>query len=323
MLNNACSARAGMLPRCFNQHMKTPQILRIASMLIACAFGRLLADAPPPAQPAADETAQAAEQLEIPGINLTHGPATVKLGSVAELKLPEGYAFVGPDSLDRFYEMTQNMRSGQEVGVVISPERWLLFFDYDPVGYVKDDDKADLDADKMLKTMRETFAAANEERRKRGWPEHKLDGWATAPRYDEKTNNLKWAVRFSSSEDNYQSATVNQNTRLLGRGGIMKVILACDPEDFATSDASADALLASFNYVPGQTYAEYKKGDKIAEYGLAALVVGGAGAIAVKAGLLGFLGKFWKAIAVGIAAIGAGIVKFFNKLTGRQPPPQE
>ncbi len=302
--------------------MKTPRLIRIALLLAVCALPRLAADAPAPA-PTTGETAAADEKLDIPGIKLTHGPALVKLGTVAELKLPEGYAFVGPDSLDRFYEMTQNMRSGKEVGVVISPERWMLFLDYDPVGYVKDDEKDDLDADKMLKTMRESFVAANEARRARGWPENRLEGWATPPRYDEKTNNLKWAFRFTSSQDNHQSVIVNQNTRLLGRSGMMEVTLVCDPESFLTSDISADALLANFSYVSGQTYAEYKKGDKIAEYGLAALVVGGAGAIAVKAGLLGFLSKFWKAIAVGVAAVGAAIVKFFNKLTGRQPPPQE
>ena len=38
------------------------------------------------------------------------------LGTTAEIKLPEGYAFIGPESLDRFFELTRNYRSGNEVG---------------------------------------------------------------------------------------------------------------------------------------------------------------------------------------------------------------
>ena len=49
-------------------------------------------------------------------MKLQSGPATVPLGAAAELKLPENYHFVGPDSLDRFYQLTQNMRGGNEVG---------------------------------------------------------------------------------------------------------------------------------------------------------------------------------------------------------------
>jgi uncharacterized membrane-anchored protein len=67
--------------------------------------------------------------------------------------------------------------------------------------------------------------------------------------------------------------------------------------------------MKGFTYVPGQTYGEFKPGDKIAEYGLAALVAGGAGVFAAKTGLFA---KLWKFILAGLAAIGA----FLNKLFG-------
>ena len=44
----------------------------------------------------------------------------------------------------------------------------------------------------------------------------------------------------------------------------------------------------------GSRYAEFGQGDKIAAYGLTALVAGGAGAALAKSGLLS---KMWKAIA--------------------------
>lgn len=274
-------------------------------------------------QPApAAESAEASKKIEIPDLNLTHGPAMVKLGKVAEIKLPEGFAFVGPDSLDKFFAMTQNVRNGKEVGVILSPERWLLFFDFDDVGYVKDDEKANLDAAKLYKTMDEGQNAANESRKSKGWDELKLQGWATEPFYDEMTHNLKWAIKISSSSDQHKSIGVNESIRFLGRGGVMKVTLVGDFDQFKIQEAKADQLLAGFSYLPGSTYAEFRSGDKVAKYGLAALVVGGAGVAAAKMGLLGKLGalfaKMGKGIIIVVAAIGAAIAKFWKKIIGKE-----
>lgn len=290
-------------------------LVTLLAFALAPASG-LAADPAPPASLALPD-AEAAQKIEIPGVNLTHGPSIVKLGTVAELKLPSGFAFVGPDAIERFYELTQNQRSGQEVGVVLAPDGWLLFFDYDPAGYIKDDEKNELDADKLYSTLEEGTKSGNEYRREKGWDEMKLQGWSTKPFYDPKTNNLTWAFKLSSSSDQHKSISVNESIRLLGRGGVMKVTLVSGVEEFKESETAAQQLLADFSYVSGEKYAEYKKGDKLAKYGLAALVVGGAGAVAVKAGLLGFLGKFWKAIAVGFAAVGTGIVRLWKKISGR------
>lgn len=264
------------------------------------------------------------EALARAGVKLVNGPTTVPLGKVAELTLPAGFAFVGPDSLDRFYELTQNNRNGNEVGVVMSDKDWMLFFDYDDVGYVKDDDKDKLDAEKLMATMTENQTASNDARKERGWDQMKLQGWATPPHYDAKSNHLKWAIKISSSRDAYKEVWINENIRLLGRGGVMNVTLVSDNDTFTTSEAEADALLASkFEYTGGNKYAEFKTGDKIATYGLAALVVGGGAAVAAKAGLLAglgaFLGKAWKFVVAALVAIGVGIKRLFNKVTGARP----
>ncbi len=73
--------------------------------------------------------------------------------------------------------------------------------------------------------------------------------------------------------------------------------------------------------MPGKTYAEYRQGDRLAEYGLAALVVGGAAMGAAKMGWLGKLGvlfaKLGKAAFLIVAGIAISIKKFFAKLFGR------
>ena len=263
------------------------------------------------------------EALQRAGVKLVSGPATVPLGKVAELKLPEGYSFVGQDSLDKFYQLTQNVRGGSEVGVVLAPN-YMMFFDYDEIGYVKDEDKDKLDADKLLKTMSDAQEEGNSERKSRGFSELKLKGWATAPHYDAKTNNLKWALNLSSSGDGFQKIFINESIRLLGRSGVMNVTLVTGTEGFKAAETDADKLLAgNFSYVGGQKYSEFKSGDKVAAYGLSALVLGGAGVMAAKMGLFAKLGvffsKFWKGIVIALVAVAAGIKKFFNRVTGAQP----
>ena len=286
--------------------------------VIALGLAGLVRAADEPA--AADRPKTREEALTRAGVKLIAGPKTVPLGNVAELKLPEGAHFVGPDSIKLYYQLTQNQPSGKEVGVLLA-KTYSLYFDYDASGYVKDDDKKELDADKLMKAMSENEDAANEERKRRGWDEIKLKGWATKPHYDEKTNNLKWAINLSSSQDKFQEIFLNESIRLLGRGGVMNVTLVTDAKGFKAAEVEAEKLLTSnFAYVDGQKYSEFKAGDKVAAYGLSALVLGGAGIAAAKLGWLGafgvWIGKAWKAVVAGLIAIGVGIKKLFGKITG-------
>jgi uncharacterized membrane-anchored protein len=77
----------------------------------------------------------------------------------------------------------------------------------------------------------------------------------------------------------------------------------------------AQKLLAALEYNEGKRYADFDaKTDHVAEYGLAALVVG---VVAKKlrfiALALAFLAKFAKVILLGLALLGAGFFKFFGK----------
>lgn len=291
-------------------------------LAVSCA-GLLRAAETPAATEAPPKSREEAYQRA--GIKLKSGPATVALGSAAEIKLPEGYHFIGPDSLDRFYELTQNSRAGNEVGVMLAKD-YMLFFDYADIGYVKDEDKDQLDADKLMSAMKEGEEESNAARKERGWDELRLAGWSTKPHYDAKTNNLKWAINLTSSQDNYKEVWINESIRLLGRGGVMNVTLVSDTAAFKQAEVDADKLLAeNFGYVAGQKYAEFKSGDKIAAYGLSALVLGGAGVAASKMGLFAklgvMLGKAWKFVVLAIVALGAAIKKFWDRIVGAKAPP--
>jgi uncharacterized membrane-anchored protein len=236
----------------------------------------------------------------------TWGPATGELGAWASVEVPEGYRFVESAAARQLLEMMENPTSGSEVGL-IAPEdfTWFAVFEFDDSGYVEDDEGDELDAEAILDSLREGNDAANAERKRRGWSALELVGWVTPPRYDARTHNLEWATKGRSDG----MLSVNHNTRLLGRRGVMSATLVAAPEDFDAALPPFREMLTGFSYKPGQSYAEYRSGDKVAEYGLTALVAGGAAAAAAKSGLLG---KLWKVAVAAVIAVGAFVKRIFG-----------
>jgi len=237
-----------------------------------------------------------------------NGPMTGFLGGEAQIKVPNGYRFLDRGGTHKLLELLQNPTSGSELGVVMPTDGdWFVVFQFSDVGYVKDDEKNSLDANKMLASIRRGTEQGNEERKQRGWPTMTIIGWAQEPRYDEATHNLEWAIKGESEH----SAVVNYNVRLLGRHGVMEAALVTDPMELESVLPDFKSLLKDFSFTEGNSYAEFRKGDKVAEYGLAALITGGAAAVALKTGLLQ---KFWKLIVVGVVAVGAAVKKFFRRV---------
>jgi uncharacterized membrane-anchored protein len=256
---------------------------------------------------AATVQAQSEDQLQI---DWQMGPAIGDVGGIADIQIPQGFVFADGEDTRTLMESMQNPVNGTEKGFIAPAEDdWFVVFEFDDVGYIKDDDKDSLDADAMLASIRKGTEIGNKEREKRGWPTMTILGWEKEPYYDAESHNLEWAIRGSSEGD----VVVNYNTRLLGRGGVMRVTLVADPETLTATIPKFKDLLAGYAFKPGQRYAEFRQGDKVAQYGLAALIVGGASAVAVKSGLLKYL---WKILIVGFVAISAFVKKVFGRKKG-------
>src|SRR5262245_14543363 len=267
---------------------------RALTALLALGFGDPAAAAEP-----------AEEGASPPQLAWQPGPLTAPIGdALAEIDVPEGYVFLGQKDTAQLLELMHNPVSGSELATLApasEQESWLLFFEWDPVGWVDDSEKDDLDADALLTSIQEGTKQANDERKSRGWSTIEIVGWHEAPHYDERTKNLTWAIEGKSDEHR----VLNRMVKLLGRHGVMTVTIVSDPEEIAAASAATDRLLAGYQFRPGNTYAEYVPGkDKLASYGLTALVAGGLGAAAVKSGLLG---KFWKFLVVVAVGAVAGI----------------
>ena len=259
-------------------------------------------------------TAWAAEEsAEPPQLAWQPGPLTAPIGdSIAEIELPAGFVYLPPQDTVKLLELMQNPTSGNELATVASASddaSWLLFFEWDASGWVDDSEKDDLDADALLESFQEGTKQANEERKRRGWATIDNLEWHEKPHYDERTNNLTWAIQGNSEGH----VVLNRNVKLLGRRGVMTVTIVSDPDEFAAASAATDQLLAGYHFRPGSTYAEYVPGkDQIASYGLTALVAGGLGAAAVKSGLLA---KVWKGLIVAAIAAGGWLKRI---VTGRK-----
>jgi uncharacterized membrane-anchored protein len=198
----------------------------------------------------------------------------------------------------------------------ISSNCWVVTISYDEDGYVKDDDASKINYDDLLKQMQKSVVENNKARQEKGYPAVDLLGWAEPPRYDAATHKMYWAKRFKVEGET--GDTLNYNIRMLGRKGVLELNAIASVDQLPTIDAQTPQILGMVDFKEGNRYADFDpKVDKVATYGLAALVAGGALAAAAK---LGFLKILWvgilaakKFIIIGIAAIVAFFKKRFNR----------
>lgn len=224
------------------------------------------------------------------GIPHKKGPTKVKLGGdLAEIYVPEGMVFIAKAETVMLLEQTGNFPEGNELGCLLMDdenEAFWVVISYDKMGYVKDDDAADIDADELLADFKAGTEAANEQRKAQGDTPLNLIGWGEEPRYDSQRHHLVWALIGESAGDK----VVNFNTRILGREGVMSLNLICDPANLDRYKPQMDVLLQNTTYSEGKRYADFQEGDTVSEAGILALVAGGAAA--AKLGFFAKIGKF-------------------------------
>ena len=292
--------------------------------MAASALAALIALGAAPAAQAADGAASAptspSKQAFIDAQRAARpGPTDVELADQAVLHLPAKHSFIPQPQAGALLNAMGNPGKDARLQGLIVPadgEGWFMTVRYESSGYVKDDDARDWKVDELLKSFQEGTEASNEERQKMGVPQIEVLGWAEKPAYDANTHRLAWAMssREKGAPANADQG-VNYNTYALGRVGYFSMNLVTDLKDLPAHKPAAQSLLAALDYKPGKRYADFDaKTDHVAEYGLAALVVGVA---AKKLGLialaLGFFAKFAKIILLGLALLGGGALKLFKR----------
>lgn len=246
----------------------------------------------------------------------------------ARLKLGEDFRYLeAADAQKVLEQLWGNPPDDSVLGMVVPRGRgvladnsWAVVVTYSDEGYVSDEDAAKIDYDDLLKELKDGTKEENEARKEAGYEGIELVGWATPPRYDAASKKLYWAkeLNFEGSEQH----TLNYDIRVLGRKGYLSLNAVAGMSELGDVQAGMQTLLPMVEFDSGARYADYDaKTDKVAAYGLAALIGGG---IAAKAGLFGKLGllllglkKLLIPIVLVVAAFGKKIFGFFTNRADR------
>ncbi len=276
---------------------------------------------------AAQEPEQITAEEFLASLNFQTGTITLP-GGVATLAMPEGFHYLSPQDTERVLVTAWGNPPGNEtLGMlvkspddILADESWAVVIAFEEDGYVSDEDADNIDYAQMLADMQAGSREANEARVEAGYEEVELVGWAATPHYDKAANKLYWAkeLRFGDIPVN----TLNYNVRILGRKGVLVLNLVATMPQLQEIETVIPTVLAMTNFNPGHRYSDFDPSiDKVAAYGIGALV---AGKLAAKAGLFAKLGvlllalkKFWIFLIIGI---GAFLSRVFRRGKGKESP---
>ena len=293
--------------------------LLLALLAACCSWVAAAEPGTPPSQQQADKV--------VAGIRnaMVKGPATVELRDQAAIKLPEHFGFIPQKEAAAFMQLMGNRTSAEFMGLIVPLTReesgqWFISLNYDPAGYIKDDDAKHWDADKLLQNLKDGTEAGNADRERAGIPALAVTRWIQPPSYEPGSHRLMWSAEARRKDGGDRDPTINYNTYVLGREGYISLNLVTSESHIAQDKADAGQLLAAVDFKSGKGYGDFNSStDKVAAYGLAALV---AGVAAKKLGLLALFGatilKFAKVIAIAVAAFGAGVMRWFKARMGRK-----
>lgn len=252
------------------------------------------------------------EDNAISNLKWQTGPSTQSIDGKGTLVIPKDYFYLDEDETKKYSELNHNPSTGRDA-LLTNGATWEAYLDFDPIGYVKDNET--IDPDDLLKQYTEAVKTGNEYRSQRGWSSLEVEGWFFKPQYDKEKKLLEWAFLLKDSET--KKPVVNYYTKVLGRTGAISVTLVSAPENMSSAIIDFKEKLSGFEFNQGERYSEFREGDKVAEYGLAALILGGAAAVASKKGffaiIMAFLAGFWKILLIPFALAIGWIKSLFNK----------
>ncbi len=242
-------------------------------------------------------------------IELSNGLAIIELG--------EDFKYLDNEEAQKILVEAWGNPAQETLGMImpdsVNPylySGWGVIVYYEEEGYIKDEDASSIDYDELLESMQEETVEQNEARRAAGYAGYELSGWAEAPYYDMETKKLYWAKELLF--DGNDESTLNYDIRILGRKGFLQMNAVAGITQLDQVKTSMQILLSRVEFSQGNTYFDFDpSADKVAAYGIGALV---AGKLAAKAGLLKVIGiflvKFWKILLLA----GAGLIAVVRRV---------
>ncbi len=247
---------------------------------------------------------------------------------VATLRLDSDYRYLDPRETEKLLIAWGNPpeaakgTQGAVVPAAVDPfaeNAWVVVLSYIDDGHVDDSDARKIDYKELMADMKKSTGEANDERKKAGYGTVNLIGWATEPRYDSTAHKMYWAKELDFGGGDQH--TLNYDVRVLGREGVLSMNAVATVNQLPAIQQDMQSLLRLADFNAGQRYDEYNKSsDKLAAYGLGALVAGG---VAAKLGLFAkafaLILAFKKILIAAVIAGGGYLTRLFKGRSKDQP----
>jgi uncharacterized membrane-anchored protein len=259
--------------------MNSTKTLTLIGLMASALVSSALAQSKPPLSDAEFERS----------LHYKQGQIKILSGAV-EFQIPKGFRFLEAKDAQRVLtDAWGNPPDDTTLGLIFPANlgpfdrtSWAVEVSYDEDGYVSDKDAASTNYTDLLKQMQDSANESNDQRQKDGYETIKLIGWAVPPRYDSGSHKMYWAKELEFGKD--PNHTLNYNVRVLGRRGVLNLNAIAGMNQLPIIQKDMEQVIQFASFSNGNRYQDYQPGsDKLAEYGLAALVAGG---IAAKTGLL-------------------------------------
>jgi uncharacterized membrane-anchored protein len=201
-------------------------------------------------------------------------------GGQAELDVPDGYYYLDPEDATKVLSGLWGNPPDESLGMLFPArytpwdgEAWGAELDFDPVGYVSDEDAEGYDYDALLKEMQADTREASRARIADGYDGVELVGWATPPSYDPVERKLHWALELQFTDSDWR--TLNYKLRALGREGVLSANFIGTMEQLAEIQAGLPDVARMIHFSEGKTYADFDPSvDQVAAFGVAGLIAG-------------------------------------------------
>lgn len=229
--------------------------------------------------------------------------------SNSSLSVPEDFALIMGDDAKKLRVLC-DMDDDEVIEAILLDtyfNEWIYFSNIKE-GYVSLDEWEDIDSKNLLETISDNTEKANIERRKKGKSELHVVGWLQEPYLDRDSSTVFWILEAKRQEGDVEELIINSVALKLCRNGYERIVWASDKESFISYGGVLDKVLKGYSFDPGYCYQDYTPGDKVAEYGIAALVAATVGGNILKSSGLLLILKKWAAIIL------AGSAALFYKL---------
>ncbi|EJL43432.1 DUF2167 domain-containing protein [Brevibacillus agri] len=257
--------------------------------------------------------------------NIVESGTKVEMEGKFSFTVPENMIFLNKDDTIKMEQEHGDIPTMNEIGSVHPIEdnqNWALFIEYEDTGHISDDEQNEIDAEALLQSYKDGTEEGNKQRK----PEEQFHviGWNVKPSYNAATHELEYSMLAETAQ---KDQFLNYKLQVLTRTGHVSFILVTDvPSLVQDKQTLRDKILKNFVVKEGHRYTDFNaETDKVAEFGLTGLILGGLGVAAAKklgllALILAFAKKGWILIVVALGALGGLVKKLLNKKKNGQPP---